>query len=84
LLTNLSPIVEVGARNQRNVCAIYYGKTPGFEIVHGLMDRLMQMLNVPFSTGSENTYQIKAANGMSDIHQIVLFSNTLILIFFGR
>ncbi|XP_025417927.1 phenylalanine--tRNA ligase beta subunit [Sipha flava] len=53
---------EVGARNQRNVCAIYYGKTPGFEIVHGLMDRLMQMLNVPFSTGSENTYQIKAAN----------------------
>ncbi|MCP6508638.1 hypothetical protein NL478_28140, partial [Klebsiella pneumoniae] len=36
---------EVGARNERHVCALYYGKTPGFEIIHGLMDRLMQMLN---------------------------------------
>lgn len=66
LLNNLSLIIEVGARNQRNVCAIYYGKTPGFEIVHGLMDRLMQMLDVRFSSESGNTYQIKAANGMND------------------
>lgn len=74
MLTSLSLIVEVGARNQRNVCAIYYGKTPGFEIVHGLMDRLMQMLDVPFSTEIGNTYQIKAANGENDKCQIVLFT----------
>ncbi|XP_026809319.1 phenylalanine--tRNA ligase beta subunit-like [Rhopalosiphum maidis] len=53
---------EVGARNERHICAIYYGKTPGFEIVHGLMDRIMQMLNIKFSAESGNTYQIKAAN----------------------
>lgn len=45
------------------MCALYYGKTPGFEIVHGLMDRLMQMLGIPFSSENGNTYQIKAANG---------------------
>lgn len=56
-------MIEVGARNERHICALYYGKTPGFEIVHGLMDRLMQMLNIPFSEKSGNTYQIKATNG---------------------
>jgi len=45
------------------VCALYYGKTPGFEIIHGLMDRLMQMLNIPYFVESENSYHIKAANG---------------------
>lgn len=59
-------LVEVGARNERHVCALYYGKTPGFEIVHGLMDRIMQMLNVPFSTEGGSTYQIKATNGKNN------------------
>jgi len=27
------------------------------------MDRLMQMLDIPFSAENGNTYQIKAANG---------------------
>lgn len=63
MLTVLLFIVEVGARNERHVCAIYYGKTPGFEIVHGLMDRIMQMLDVKFSAESGSTYQIKAVNG---------------------
>ncbi|XP_050435827.1 phenylalanine--tRNA ligase beta subunit [Adelges cooleyi] len=56
---------EVGARNERRVCALYYGKTPGFEIVHGLMDRLMQILNLQFSPKDGNTYQIKSANDES-------------------
>lgn len=55
--------IEVGARNERHVCALYYGKTPGFEIVHGLMDRVMQMLGIQFSTENGNTYQIKASDG---------------------
>jgi len=53
----------VGAHNERRICALYYGKTPGFEIIHGLMDRLMQMLNIPFCVETGNTYQIKATNG---------------------
>ena len=39
---------DVGARNERRMCAIHYGKNPGgFEAVHGLLDRAMQLLEVP-------------------------------------
>uniref|UniRef100_A0A8C3T8L1 Phenylalanine--tRNA ligase beta subunit n=1 Tax=Chelydra serpentina TaxID=8475 RepID=A0A8C3T8L1_CHESE len=50
---------DVGARNQRNLCAIYYNKNPGFEFIHGLLDRVMQLLSVPPS--KESGYLIKAA-----------------------
>jgi len=40
---------EVGARNERHLAAVFYNKTPGFEIVHGLLDRVMQLLEVPLS-----------------------------------
>ncbi|XP_062988287.1 phenylalanine--tRNA ligase beta subunit [Elgaria multicarinata webbii] len=52
---------DVGARNQRNFCAVYYNKNPGFEIIHGLLDRVMQLLDVPPS--KENGYYIKATEG---------------------
>lgn len=43
---------DVGARNERHIAAIYYGKqTSGFEIIHGLLDRLMQVLDVPYVGG---------------------------------
>jgi len=32
---------ECGASNQRRIAAAYCGKTSGFEIVHGLLDRIM-------------------------------------------
>lgn len=38
---------DVGARNYRHLCAVYYNKNPGFEIIHGLLDRIMQLLDVP-------------------------------------
>lgn len=38
---------DVGARNQRKLCAVNYNKSPGFETVHGLLDRVMQLLEVP-------------------------------------
>jgi hypothetical protein len=41
---------EVGARNERHLCAVYYNKNSGFEVVHGLLDRVMQLLSVPFCT----------------------------------
>ncbi|RKP36538.1 beta subunit of phenylalanyl-tRNA synthetase [Dimargaris cristalligena] len=34
------------ARNERHVCAVYCGKTSGFETIHGLLDRLMQMMAI--------------------------------------
>ncbi len=38
---------DVGARNQRQLCAVLYHKTSGFETVHGLLDRVMTLLQVP-------------------------------------
>mmetsp|Transcript_19300 Transcript_19300/g.24904 ORF Transcript_19300/g.24904 Transcript_19300/m.24904 type:complete len:640 (-) Transcript_19300:40-1959(-) len=36
----------VGARNSRRVCAVYAGPTSGFEIIHGLVDRIMTLTEV--------------------------------------
>ncbi|KDQ20712.1 hypothetical protein BOTBODRAFT_26731 [Botryobasidium botryosum FD-172 SS1] len=39
--------VERQARNIRKAAAVWCNKTAGFEVVHGLLDRLMAMLEVP-------------------------------------
>jgi phenylalanyl-tRNA synthetase beta chain len=58
-------IAEVGARNERHVCALNCNKTPGFEIIHGLLDRLMQLLEVPRSSNKDGTgYYLRAVDGM--------------------
>ncbi|XP_066522843.1 phenylalanine--tRNA ligase beta subunit [Hoplias malabaricus] len=49
---------DVGARNNRRLCAVYYNKTPGFEVIHGLLDRIMQLLEV--RQGRKNGYYIQA------------------------
>lgn len=36
----------VGARNLRRVCAVYAGPKSGFEIIHGLVDRIMMLTEV--------------------------------------
>lgn len=52
---------EVGARNERHVAAVYYNKSPGFEIIHGLLDRLMQLLEVPPSPDKTSSgYYLRA------------------------
>lgn len=51
---------DVGARNQRNLVAVYYNKSPGFEIIHGLLDRVMQLLQVPLD--KKAGYCIQAAD----------------------
>ncbi|KAI9219054.1 phenylalanyl-tRNA synthetase beta chain [Blastocladiella britannica] len=40
---------ERRARNERRVCVAYANKSSGFEIIHGVLGRLMKMLNVPLS-----------------------------------
>ena len=39
---------DVGAKNQRRLCALNYNKNPGFETVHGLLDRIMQLVMFNF------------------------------------
>ncbi|XP_023219503.1 phenylalanine--tRNA ligase beta subunit-like [Centruroides sculpturatus] len=54
---------DVGARNERHLCAVYYNKNPGFEVIHGIMDRIMQVLDVSLCTEDKNKgYYISAHN----------------------
>lgn len=39
--------MERQARNTRHAAAVWCNKTAGFEVVHGMLDRAMQMLEVP-------------------------------------
>uniref|UniRef100_A0A8C1CPS8 Phenylalanine--tRNA ligase beta subunit n=1 Tax=Cyprinus carpio carpio TaxID=630221 RepID=A0A8C1CPS8_CYPCA len=50
---------DVGARNNRRLCAVYYNKSPGFEVIHGLLDRVMQLLDV--KPGRNQGYHIQAS-----------------------
>ncbi|KAK0652360.1 phenylalanyl-tRNA synthetase beta chain [Cercophora newfieldiana] len=44
---------ERKARNERRWAAAFYGKTSGFEVVHGLLDRVLSMLRIAFITHEE-------------------------------
>lgn len=45
--------MERKSRNERHFAAAWYGKGSGFEVVHGLLDRVMAMLKSAFITGEE-------------------------------
>ncbi|CAG8561672.1 beta subunit of phenylalanyl-tRNA synthetase [Rhizophagus irregularis] len=53
--------LERKTRNERHVCAIYCAKVSGFELIHGLVNRLMDMLNVKLVSvnGDDVGYYIK-------------------------
>jgi phenylalanyl-tRNA synthetase beta chain len=44
--TYVSTETIVGCKNRRKVCAVYAGPTSGFEIIHGLVDRIMTLAEV--------------------------------------
>ncbi|ETS76003.1 Phenylalanine--tRNA ligase beta subunit [Pestalotiopsis fici W106-1] len=52
--------VERKARNERHFSAAWYGKTSGFEEVHGLLDRVMLMLRQGFLTREEGLKSSKS------------------------
>lgn len=58
---------ERQARNVRHAAAVWCNKTAGFEVVHGMLDRAMQMLEVPLISSSDNKsptgYYIKERDG---------------------
>ena len=58
------PHHEVGARNERRLCAVFCGMTSGFEIIHGLVDRVMLMMNIPLVKpgSSDSGYSIAPSN----------------------
>ncbi|KAF8663436.1 hypothetical protein AX16_001006 [Volvariella volvacea WC 439] len=57
---------ERQSRNARHAAALWCNKTAGFEIVHGMLDRAMKMLEIPHirsdDTKAETGYYIKETN----------------------
>lgn len=45
--------LERKSKNERHFAAAWYGKTSGFEVVHGLLDRVLLMLKTAFLTHAE-------------------------------
>ncbi|CAF3681758.1 unnamed protein product [Adineta steineri] len=45
---------EIGSRNERRLCAVYYNRSPGFEIIHGLLDRIMTLVKISYSDTKSN------------------------------
>lgn len=69
--------LERKSRNERHFAAAWYGRSSGFEVVHGLLDRVMSMLKSAFITNedglenpaaSDSQYYIKELDGKSPIH----------------
>ena len=48
-----APHLERKSRNERHFAAAYLGKSSGFEVVHGLLDRIMLMLKSTFMISEE-------------------------------
>ena len=61
--------LERQARNVRHAAAIWCNKSAGFEIVHGLLDKVMKTLEVKkisaSDTGPESGYYLKEKDGKS-------------------
>lgn len=54
---------DVGARNRRQLAALYCGPSSGFEIIHSLVDRIMEVVGTPFVPVGDNLgYYIKRSD----------------------
>ena len=68
------PKRERQARNVRHAAAVWCNKTAGFEVVHGLLDRAMAMLEIPRISSTdkeaETGYYIKEKPGTRPFHML--------------
>ena len=65
------PRLERQARNVRHAAAVWCNKSAGFEVIHGLLDKVMKTLEVKrinsSDTKSESGYYLKEKDGESDL-----------------
>jgi hypothetical protein len=82
---------ERQARNVRHAAAVWCNKTAGFEIVHGLLDRAMAMLEVPHIPGGSGGgnqadptrgYYLKERSGTSVVVSYSYDANFLLFYLF--
>ena len=78
--------VDVGARNERRLAALYAGPTAGFEVIHGLLDRIMMLLEVahkPFAW-EEGASSTSPAYGRGGLRYSVVPETEIPTYFTGR
>ncbi|CAK7339688.1 unnamed protein product [Dovyalis caffra] len=46
---------DVGATNRRHLAALYCGTNSGFELIHSLVDRILEVMGTPFVPIGDNT-----------------------------
>jgi len=72
--------LERQARNVRHAAAIWCNKSAGFEVIHGLLDKVMKTLEVKrisvSDTKSESGYYLKEKDGKSDLLATTLLRDT--------
>ncbi|XAR63860.1 Phenylalanine--tRNA ligase [Bertholletia excelsa] len=62
-ITLLDEMKDVGATNRRQLAALYCGANSGFELIHGLVDRVMEVVGTSFVQPGDNAgYYIERAN----------------------
>jgi phenylalanyl-tRNA synthetase beta chain len=57
---------RIGARNARRLCAVYAGPTSGFEVIHGLVDRVMTLSEI----APEPTYVANSAKSDEEAYRV--------------
>lgn len=55
----LAPKKEVGSTNQRQLVAVHCSKESGFEVIHGLLNRVMEVLGIPLRQGESSPEMAK-------------------------
>ncbi|KAI5668191.1 hypothetical protein M9H77_18044 [Catharanthus roseus] len=54
---------DVGASNRRHLAALYCGANSGFELIHGLVDRIMEVTGTPFVSPTDKSgYYIESSD----------------------
>lgn len=65
---------EMGARNERRLSAIYAGESSAcFEIIHGFLDRMMQLANVKFLESEADERKSDAMYRLEEAHSDTFF-----------
>lgn len=64
---------EVGARNERHLCIVIYNKTVMLDYVHGKLNKIMHVLEVPWHSNKDNEgYHLRSIEGLYCINFLSL------------
>ncbi|KAJ4702987.1 phenylalanine--tRNA ligase beta subunit, cytoplasmic-like [Melia azedarach] len=62
-IVQLNEKKDVGAANRRQLAALYCGTNSGFELIHCLVDRIMEVIGTPFvQVGNDTGYYIQRSD----------------------